>query len=324
MTNTRQQERKKRSKRRKVIWGLTSILLITLLLLAYFSIQFKSGESLADPEKSNIESTPQYEDFDKVEPEFGKINVLLMGSDARENEENSRSDSLMIAQYDEKTSEIKLVSLMRDTLVYVPGYGQQKINAAFSFGGPELVRQTIKENFDVDINYYAIVDFSGFPKIVDLIAPEGVEVDVESTMTGSIGMTLYPGLQTLSGEELLGYVRFRNDSESDFGRVARQQEVLAKLKDEAIQFQSLVKLPKTLGLVSQLTETNVDNKTILSISTGLLKSKDIGSGVETMRIPVDGTFENRRIDGVGLALVTDIERNKEDLKEFLSEDSELE
>lgn len=323
MSNTRVNDRKKKKARKKT-WILITILLIGLFALIYFYMQFKSGASLAEQEEKSNTETTEYESFEEVEPELDKINFLLIGSDAREAEGSSLSDSLMIAQYDDETAEIKLVSIMRDTLVNIPGHGSQKINAAFSFGGPELVRRTIKENFDVDVHHYAVVDFSGFSELVDVIAPNGVEVDVESTMTKGIGMTLHPGIQTLNGEELLGYVRFRNDSKSDFGRVERQQEVISKLKDEAIQFQSLTKLPKTLGLVSQLTETNVDSKTIFTIGKGLLNSEKADSEIETMRIPVDGTFENMRIDGVGLALASDLERNKRELKEFLSEDLSIE
>ena len=101
---------------------------------------------------------------------FGEINILLIGSDARP-DEKGLSDTLMIAHYNQKTNRVKLASIMRDTYVEIPDYGKQKINAAFAFGGPELVRKTIKQNFDIDINYYAVVDFNGFSKIVDLSSP---------------------------------------------------------------------------------------------------------------------------------------------------------
>ena len=71
------------------------------------------------------------------------------------------------------------------------------MNAAFSIGGPELVRKTIKENFDIDIHSYAIVDFTGFSKIVDVVAPNGIEVDIPYAMSHGIGMTLQPGNQVV-------------------------------------------------------------------------------------------------------------------------------
>ena len=76
--------------------------------------------------------------------------------------------------------------------VEIPGYGMHKFNAAFSFGGPELVRQTLKYNFDVDVQHYAIVNFEGFAKIADVIAPDGIEVDIPYDMSHGIGMMLEP------------------------------------------------------------------------------------------------------------------------------------
>ena len=81
-----------------------------------------------------------------------------------------------------------------------------------------------------------MIDFQGFEKAVDLLAPNGIEVDIPYEMTAGIGMTLEKGTQVLHGEELLGYVRFRQDRLSDFGRVQRQQEVISKLKEEAVRY----------------------------------------------------------------------------------------
>lgn len=186
-----------------------------------------------------------FDPFEGADVQVGQINVLLIGSDARD--EDGRSDTLMIAHYDQTTNNVKLISIMRDTYVEIPDYGMNKINAAFAFGGPELVRKTIKQNFDLDVNYYAVVDFKGFPKIIDLLAPDGIEVDIPYEMSHGIGMTLKPGEQILHGNELLGYVRFRHDRLSDFGRVERQQEVLTKVKEQ-IGVSSLMNLPKYLAL----------------------------------------------------------------------------
>ncbi|MFJ7886500.1 LCP family protein [Lysinibacillus xylanilyticus] len=235
-----------------------------------------------------------------------------MGSDARD--EDGRSDSLMIAHYDQTTNDVKLVSIMRDTYVDIPGHGMNKINAAFAFGGPELVRKTIKQNFDIDVNYYALADFKGFPKIIDLLAPDGIEVDIPYEMSYGIGMTLHPGKQVLHGNELLGYVRFRHDRLSDFGRVERQQEVLTKVKEQ-IGVSSLMNLPKLLGVADSYFDTNVDNKTILTIGKGIVNGKS--KGMETLRIPVADSYEDKRTN-VGDVLDINLDKNKQALEEFLS------
>lgn len=312
----RTERKKSKLKRKRILNFFLLFILIVGAGIIYFFFQYNSGASLAGKDDNLVNKSEDFEDFEEVEPELGVVNVLLLGSDARGDEEDARSDSLMIAHYNQDTKKVKLVSIMRDTFVIIPGYGPNKINAAFSLGGPELVRKTIKDNFDVDVNYYSIVDFTGFPKIIDIIAPSGIEVDIKSAMSHGIDMTLYPGLQTLHGDELLGYVRYRNDSESDFGRVGRQQEVLSKIKDEAISLHSIVNLPKTLGLVNQFIDTNVDNKTILTIGKGLITGNS--KGMETMRIPVEGSFEDKRVQGSGLVLSINLEKNKGALQDFLS------
>jgi LCP family protein required for cell wall assembly len=208
---------------------------------------------------------------------------------------------------------------MRDSYVNIPGYGNNKINAAFAFGGPDLMRKTIEENFGIDINYYAIINFKGFEKVADIVAPNGIKVNVPHTMSEGIDMTLHPGEQTLHGKELLGYVRYRKDSESDFGRVKRQQEVLSKLKDEATDVQSITQLPRILGTIEPYITTNVPNSAFLGLG------KDFVTGgtkdVATLRIPVDGSFTDQSYSGIGSVLDLDIEENSQAIKDFLEGNS---
>ena len=309
-------ERRTRKKKKKV-WIILLILFLLIGGATYFGInQFKAGQSLAGEKPDKGEE----DIFNAPEPQYGEINILLLGSDARPKDDEGRSDSLMIAHYNQDTKELKTVSVMRDIYVDIPGHGKNKMNAAYSFGGPELVRQTIKENFGIDIHYYAEVNFDGFPKMVDVVAPDGIEVDIPYRMSHGINMTLEPGVQRLHGKELLGYVRFRHDSKSDFGRVERQQEALAKLKSEAVSLHSLLSLPKLLGMADSYVNTNLDKKTMLSIGKGLLDNKD--SGIESMRLPIDGSFdEDQRIPGVGQVLTIDFDENTQALNDFLSSKS---
>lgn len=314
----RRSERK--IKKRK---GLRNFFIATTLIvvagLAYGVFQYYSGWSLANEGLVKGEET-SFDDFEGADPQFGEINVLLLGSDAR-GDEDARADTLMIAHYNQTTRKIKLVSIMRDTYVDIPDHGYHKMNTAFSIGGPELVRKTIKQNFDIDIHSYAIVDFTGFSKIVDVIAPDGIEVDIPYAMSHGIGMTLQPGNQVLNGEQLLGYVRFRHDAHSDFGRVERQQEALSKLKNEAVSIHSILNLPKLLGVVEPYINTNVDNRTILTIGKGLIVGKT--GEIETLRIPVENSFENKRV-AAGAVLSIDFEENKQALQQFLSTEDEVE
>ena len=306
--------RKRKSTKRKWIRNLFLFVFACIIAVGiYAMVQYNQGLSEAEGGQYKDDGTT-FDPFHGSEPQFGEINVLLIGSDTR-GDERGLSDTIMIAHYNQHTNDIKIASIMRDTYVEIPDHGMQKINAAFAFGGPELLRQTIKHNFDLDLNYYAVVDFEGFTKIVDIIAPDGIEVDIPHEMSKGIGMTLHPGKQTLHGKELLGYVRFRQDKDSDYGRVKRQQEIVSKLKDEAVSLHSLVKMPKLLGIADPYIDTTVNTKTILSIGKGLIAggSKDM----ESLRIPVKDSYEDLHVD-VGAVLSIDIEKNKQALQTFLS------
>ncbi|MFE0507235.1 LCP family protein [Peribacillus butanolivorans] len=299
-------------KRKRLRNLLLTVALIFVTVCIYCIYQYKNGLSEASNGKYK-DDQKTFDEFHGTEPQFGEANILLIGSDSR-GEEHARSDTLMIAHYNQNTRSMKVASIMRDMYVDIPGHGKQKINAAFAFGGPELVRKTIKENLDVDINYYAIVDFEGFSKIVDIVAPNGIKVDIPYEMSYGLGMTLHPGKQTLHGDKLLGYVRFRHDRLSDFGRVERQLEVVSKVKEQAVSVHNLVNLPKILGVADPYIDTNVDTRTILSIGKGLIAGKS--KKMESIRIPVQDSYVDETVD-VGAVLKIDFEKNKQVLKDFL-------
>ncbi|WP_404331880.1 LCP family protein [Mesobacillus maritimus] len=314
----------RRKKRRfKVKWGrvVGVFLLFGIFMVGLFTIiQSIEGavKSINQPFKKD-ESNNSYKGEDNLvfqgeEDTLDEVNVLLLGSDSR-GEEHARTDTIMIAHYDPQSRQIKLISLMRDMLVSVPNYGQQKLNAAFTFGGPELLRETIKENFGVNLHYYAMIDFEGFEKAVDLLVPNGIEVDIPYEMSDGIEMTLEKGKQQLQGKELLGYVRFRQDRLSDFGRVQRQQEVISKLKEEAVGLQSVAKLPELLNLLHTYIDTNIHTSTLLSIGKDVLTKET--REIEALRIPEDGSFENKHHDTLGDVLEIDFPQNKQSLQAFL-------
>ena len=113
----------------------------------------------------------------------------------------------------------------------------------------------------------------------------------------------------------LGYVRFRHDRLSDFGRVQRQQEVISKLQEEAVSLYSVMKLPELLDLLNTYIDTNIDTSTLLTIGKDILTNKS--GDIETLRIPEDGSFQNKRHEEIGEVLEVDLHQNKEALKKFL-------
>ncbi|WP_102271877.1 LCP family protein [Cytobacillus massiliigabonensis] len=302
----------KKPKRKK--WK-TFVLILFLLFagtMAYSYYQFKQGVSQS---KGKVTSKAIEYEFNGDKDPYGGTSILLLGSDAR-GKENSRADTIMVAQYHPERGTYKLLSIMRDTYVDIPGHGKHRINAAFALGGPELLRQTIKENFDIDLQYYSIVDFQGFVHLIDEAFPKGVEIEVEKAMSTNIGVQLEPGLQRLDGEHLLGYVRFRHDAIGDFGRVERQQKTMKALADQLMSFQTVAKLPKLVGVMTPFVNTNMATTDILYIGKEFISSKN--RDIETLRIPVDGSYQDERISGVGLVLAVDFEKNKQAIREFFT------
>ncbi len=302
---------RKHKKIRKVRWKRVFFVLFLLCIVIFgFSYyQFKQGMKEANKEAAINQE--KYE-FNGKKDQYGGTNILVLGSDARGNEK-SRSDTIMIAHYVPDQDSYKIISIMRDCYVNIPGHGKNKINAAFAFGGPELLRKTIKENFNIDLQYYTIVDFQGFVHLVDTAFPEGVKMDVEKKMSADV--ELEPGVQMLDGEHLLGYVRFRHDAVGDFGRVARQQKVLKEVADQITSVQTVPKLPKLVGGMIPFINTNMDTGDILFMGKNLLMNKN--RTIETLRIPVDHSFDNDRISGIGDVLTIDLEANKAAIDEFL-------
>ncbi|MCA1054515.1 LCP family protein [Rossellomorea aquimaris] len=306
-------------------WTVIPLVLV-LTFLAYIVIDEPSAPSeiTSMNEESEVKSTDTVKEvgdanflFDKNE-KTTPINVLVVGSDQRNNEAE-RADVLMIAQYIPKQPNIKLVSIMRDTYVEIPGHGKSKINHAFAWGGNELVIQTLKKNFGIEIDQTVNLDFQDFTKVMGLIFPNGVEVDVSEGMINHWKWMKEPGRQWLKGEEILQYVRFRGDIQSDFGRVDRQQEIIMMAEKEIMDKLSSGKgITTVIGLVREgfknvETSFSIDQVMKHGVSFMLHPIDE----VETIRIPVEGSYQNVLIPGAGEVLEMDESQNLKALEEFI-------
>jgi LCP family protein required for cell wall assembly len=184
---------------------------------------------------------------------LGAQRVVVLGSDARA-AEASRSDVIMVAKPGKG-----LLAVPRDTLVEVPGVGQDKLNAAFAYGGPGLAVQTLEGFLGLPVDGYAVLDFGGVEEIVDAIGGVTVEVDapIETEQDGEY-LSIPAGTQRLNGREALAYARFRGDPSADIGRIARQQRLLRSLADEMTSPRNLPRLPATLLAVRRNVETDLN------------------------------------------------------------------
>jgi polyisoprenyl-teichoic acid--peptidoglycan teichoic acid transferase len=184
---------------------------------------------------------------------FGAQRVVLLGSDARAGEA-SRSDTIVVAKAGEG-----MLAVPRDTLVEIPGLGEDKINAAFATGGPELTVKTLENLTGLPINNYVVVHFDGVEDIVNALG--GVTLEVEQSIeVGIEGRRVFipAGTQTLNGIEALAYVRFRDTPTADIGRIGRQQGFLQELAKEATSPAKLPRLPATARAVWRNIDTNMN------------------------------------------------------------------
>ncbi|MFZ0579206.1 MAG: LCP family protein [Psychrobacillus psychrotolerans] len=305
------QTRRRRRKRRPRVGR---ILFVIFLFLAvgigiYTFTQYSSGYKLADTEQKE----PMEFNGDELK-KGDRENILVLGVDSR-GEDQARTDTMMIFSWDKENNDVKVISFMRDIYADIPEHESYKLNTAFYLGKVQLLKDTMQGMFDLPIHHYALIDFSSFESLVDIIAPDGVPVNVEKDMSEKIGVTLTKGQQNLNGKELLGYARFRSDAEGDFGRVGRQQLVMEILKDELLSIENVPNLPKFIGATEGYIQTDYSRsdktKRVLdAVVSGKLE-------MEKLTIPVEGTYSFKNYSHAGSVIVLDKEMNKTAITEFL-------
>ncbi|WP_270286895.1 LCP family protein [Enterococcus casseliflavus] len=302
---------KQKKKRKHPV--LRIVVRVLLVLFAYSLIAFLVGQQVARSDAAF--ATTDEETFNGTAATNGARNILLIGSDSREGEAG-RADTIMVLQLDGPSKQPKLLSFMRDTLVTIPGYGENKINAAYTFGGADLVRQTLAENFGLETNYYAKVDFRSFEKVIDTLFPSGVAINAEKDMSKNLEVAIKQGQQQMNGLELLQYARFRMDEEGDFGRVRRQQQVMDAIFSEMKNPLAILKLPYAAGKVLGYASTNLPMSFLLKNTFSIARG---AGGVDSLTVPVADSWQYGSSASAGSVLVVNLETNQQAIRNFLNE-----
>lgn len=279
-----------------------------------------------DPsESSNLESVdPDDVTWNKSETVDGEddvINILLIGQDRRPGEGRARSDSMIIASINKTDKTVKLTSLMRDLYVQIPGYSDNRINAAYTFGGMETLDATIKENFDIDIDGNIEVDFSGFKGVIDAVG--GVDMDLteaeitvinrDATGDGGTKLPSAAGTYHLNGTQALTYSRIRYIGNSDFGRTERQRKVLLS----AFENVKKLSLDEMLGLadtVIPLLTTDMSGGDLIRLASDVFMMGI--DTIETHNIPADASYSAVNIRGMDV-LVPDLDECRRVLQQII-------
>ncbi|MDF2941408.1 MAG: hypothetical protein K0S01_266 [Herbinix sp.] len=266
--------RVKKKKRSNLIVILIIEILIIILLFAGLKV-YKT--------MNKIQHNDDYDSSIQLNPEVeigGYRNIAIFGVDSRENDldKSTHSDTIIVASIDNKTKDVKLASIYRDTYVNIPGEGYNKINAAYFKGGYSLALSTINTNFDLDVKEYVTVNFEAVVKVVDLVG--GITLDIQENelkylngyvrSLNKINGTNVPGLksagtQTVNGTQATAYARIRYTKGGDFKRAERQRIVVARIFDK-VKSSDLSTINDIIDEIFPKVQTNLTNAELLSLA----------------------------------------------------------
>lgn len=305
--NTGKKEKKPMSKKKKTLVIILCILLAFLLFVGGFAIWYvndKLNKINYDTEQTTIAPNQEFVDdemidFAEMDDATGNsfreilknwatnggekmsdkniLNVLLIGSDASSTDpgrasitDKGNTDVMMLVSINKENKKIKLVSFMRDSYTYMDQFDSYaKLNAACANGGAPYLVETIENDYKIEIDGYALVDFDSFVEVIDVLG--GVNVDVPNYVANylSTSKTKFPRGENvlLNGKQALDFSRIRkSDSDGDVSRVARQRQVINALIDKCVNA-SLSDINEVFDVVLANVRTNIPKKDILSYAT---------------------------------------------------------
>lgn len=305
--------------RKKKKHRLTGILVKIAVVLAILFAGLYLMVGLVYPKMTYQESTAL---MDGGLKENGVTSILLIGSDSRTESNDGRSDAMILLTISDKTRTVHMTSLLRDMYVEIPGYGGNRLNAAYAYGGAELLLETIRENFGVEVYRYAVVNFSAFAGLVDAV--EGVDIELTNEEVQWVnaylneynelrGMpmetdyldTSLSGTLRLNGAQALAYSRNRYIG-SDFGRTERQRKVLSAVMQKLPKAVVKNSLQLVNGLFPNLTTnlTQLECTRLCTMAPKLLIYDTVQDS-----IPLDGTYSNATIRQMSV-LEVDFDQNR--------------
>lgn len=303
----------RRKRRRRPPRGCGCLLFLLFLLLALIgavaAAWFVAGHNVPTP----ISDLPPGQARQEAERRAAhNVHILLAGDDERAQDEPARSDTIIYTVLRPIDKKVSMVSIPRDTLVNIPGYGEDKINAALSVGDLPLLMETVQNLVEAPVDHYVLVNFETFKHVVDAIG--GITIDVPERMyKPEEHIDLQPGKQHLNGYEALAFVRWRDDGLGDLGRIERQKTFMTAVMKKSTRLmpwqaarlawvlQNEVKtdltLPELLSLTARMAGTSGDDlvyesfahdpQYINGISYVLLNPDDVRSVISRMRYGVD-------------------------------------
>lgn len=285
-------------------------------------IQNQGLEDVLDPEDVDFGNV----DIDVIRDK-DVVNLLLIGQDRREGQGRQRSDSMILCSINKKKDKIILSSIMRDLYVPIPGYSHNRINAAYQFGGMELLDRVIEESLGIHVDGNVEVDFDGFVQSMAKLGNLDIELNqaeadymnrngdgVEQPDMAGNPWKLKAGVNSLTPEQILAYSRIRYVGNSDWERTDRQRRVLTAAFEKARKKGLLGMLSLADQVFPNLT-TDMSNGEIMGIVYEVMINGI--TEVESYRIPVEGTYTNETLRMGMEVLVPELGKNSQYLKGYI-------
>lgn len=259
-------------------------------------------------------------------PQDNTYTILLVGSDAYDDDSRGRSDTTILVQVDGESKTIRMASFLRDMYVKIPGKGSNRLNASYIWGGETLLRRTLESNFGVTTDAYVEVNFERLVKVIDAIG--GVEVEVSEAERQQVNSILKfynvkigdpesdqllqeKGLVNLTGKQALCFSRIRK-IDGDFQRTGRQRKVLEAAFRKVTQL-SMAEISMLILQNMDAVQTDLTLADAVDLIPLALRCKN--AAFETLAIPVEGSYSSVTVDGMAV-IKPNLKKNQQALKEF--------
>ena len=250
--------------------------------------------------KSVYGNTPIYK-VEQKDPNI--VNILDIGTDSRDvTRERGRSDAMIIVSYNLRTSSIKMVSILRDSLVPIEGHNWNRINAAYSFAGVGLAINTVIEIFDLDIQRFVVIDFNGVKDFINEIG--GVDIELTQAevdyfnRTGALCMPIKVGVNHMSGAPALTYMRTRK-VDNDFGRTERQRKVIEIVAAKIINEKSIPEMYELADFAFKLIKTNIPLTDIMGVIPSIVRN-GTALNMQSQHVPYSDSYVYKYYNGMAI------------------------